>query len=438
MAADDDRPAKELAKGFRKRSLVTAKTMTRLGWQAAKHSLKGSKSKERSEEDAVAFATTMLAELDQLKGFAMKLGQMVSYLDSTLPPAAQKILAQLQSQSRPMEWDAIKALVEAELGKSPEEIFDDFAETPIAAASIGQVHRASKNGKNLAVKVQYPEIRELLAADMKSITKLSKLALSMFPLDGEALASELAIRMQEECDYQLEAKNQKLFASIVNDWPDSSVPDVLPDLSSERVLTTEFVDRNPFYKFLESATQDAKNRAGAAIFRFSFQSIFEFGIYNADPHPGNYLFSDQGEVTFLDFGCVKRFSGDLVDTWKRIANNVLSDDFAAFKTSIVEAGMVANQKKMNFETQWAAMQAMYKPMLSKENSVITQDLIQDINSKVLFQNKNKRYMTMPADWLFVNRLQWGLYSVLAHLESRVDYAGIFREALDSTPQPLQS
>ena len=107
-----------------------------------------------------------------------------------------------------MEWDAIKALVEAELGKAPEEIFDDFAETPIAAASIGQVHRASKNGKNLAVKVQYPEIRELLAADMKSITKLSKLALSMFPLDGEALASELAIRMQEECDYQLEAKTQ--------------------------------------------------------------------------------------------------------------------------------------------------------------------------------------------------------------------------------------
>ena len=434
MSSDDESGEKslsKLARGFRKRSFVTTKSIAKIGWQAAKSGLSKGDSKMRSEDDAVDFATSMLAELDQLKGFAMKLGQMVSYLDTSLPPKAQKILAKLQSNSKPMEWKTIRSLIEAELGSDPHDVFDEFAETPMAAASIGQVHRAKKDGTELAVKVQYPEIRELLAADMKSITKLSKLALMMFPLDGEALANELTIRMKEECDYEAEAKNQRLFAEIVEPWPDSSVPDVFPELSSGRVLTSRLVHQKQFYDFLETASQEAKNRAGAAIFRFSFQSIFEHGIYNADPHPGNYLFSEDGEVTFLDFGCIKRFPANLVDIWKRIAASVLASDFPTFKVAITEAGMVANEKKMKYEDQWEAMQSLYAPMLAEKPFTITQDLISEINDRVLFQNKNKRYMTMPADWLFVNRLQWGLYSVLALLGAEVDYSTIFREALST-------
>ena len=299
LSSSDERPTlKKLARGWRKRSLVTAKTLAKVGLGAAKQTL-GSGAQEKDDQAALERAEAMLAELDGLKGFAMKIGQMVSYLDTSLPPQAQKVLAKLQSQGRPMEPEQIRQVVIEELGAAPDQLFDEFEPTPFAAASIGQVHRARKGDKHLAVKIQYPGIRELLSSDLKSIKRLSRLAGLLSPVDGPAIAEEMRARMMEECDYRQEATHQGRFRDLFSGHSEILIPSIVQEFSAERVLASEYMDGcEGFYPFIEGANEERRRRAAELLFMFSFQSIFGHRIYNADPHPGNYLFRRDGVVFF--------------------------------------------------------------------------------------------------------------------------------------------
>jgi predicted unusual protein kinase regulating ubiquinone biosynthesis (AarF/ABC1/UbiB family) len=434
--SDPPIPIGQLARGFRKRTLVTAKTMARLGLQMARKNLGAAEIAERIDEDEAARAAeALLAELEGLKGFAMKLGQMVSYLDGSLPPKAQRVLARLQSASRPMDFALIASAIERELGAPPSALFDELEPTPIAAASIGQVHRGRAGGRRVAVKVQYPGIEELLARDLTTVGRLSRLALALTGADGKGLAGELRAQILAECDYEREARNQEQLRAALADLEDVAIPGVVPALSSRRVLTTELAGGADFYRFRDAAPAAARDRAGRAIYRAAFTTIFRHRALNADPHPGNYLFAADGAVTLLDFGCVKHFPPAMVETWRRLARSILDGDRARFRDAFLEAGFVKRPRRFDFDHQLEAMRVLYAPALASQPFTFTHEWIASVHDRLIFKNQNKLRLTVPPDWLFVNRLQFGLFSVLAHLGATGDWGALFREALEAPPTP---
>src|SRR5205807_7122169 len=223
--------------------------------------------------------------------------------------------ASLQADAEPMEPVLVAAVIESELGRPPEQLFADFSPEPIAAASIGQVHAARlHDGTEVAVKVQYPGVAEAIRDDLANTELLFtfvKIAKGVVPqyrnFDVRAVADEIAARMGEEVDYGTELANQMEFAEHYRRHPFVRVPEVFPELSSDRVLTMQMVHGRRWPASGE-VDQELPDRWGEAINRFFFGSIARFGVFNADPHPGNYLFHDDGTVTFLDFGCVKRLT----------------------------------------------------------------------------------------------------------------------------------
>ena len=429
-AADDPPPLAGLARGFRKRTLVTARLMARIGYDMARRNFTASQLADRVDEDAATeVARELLDRLDGLKGLTMKLGQMMSYLDTSLPPKAQRVLARLQSASRPVESARIADVVVSELGAPPSQVFDRFEPEPFAAASIGQVHRAWLGGQPLAVKIQYPGIEDLLRADIKTVGTLARFATALSPVDGRGLVEELAAHVLAECDYLAEAANQELFGRLFAGRADVAIPAVRRDRTTRRVLSTELVERDGFHDFVARAPQAARDRAGAAIYDACFTAIFRHCTYNADPHPGNYLFAGDGAVTLLDFGCVKHFEPAFIEGWKRIAHAILDDDRPAFRDAWIDAGFVGRKRKFDFDHQFDAMRFMYGPALSRSSVAFTHDFVSTVHDRLIFQNRNKLKLALPADWLFVNRLQFGLFSVLAHLGASATWGELLRAAL---------
>ena len=275
-------------------------------------------------------AERYVAVLGGMKGVAMKLGQLVSFLDAaSIPeqyrPAFQQIVGALQADAPAMPIDTVHAVLERELGRAVGEVFEWFGERPMAAASIGQVHAAHlPGGREVVVKVQYPGVADAIAADLSNtelLASIINLGARLMPMkvgsDPRAMAEEIRERVTEELDYRLEAASQAAFASWYRNHPFIHIPDIVPELCTERVLVMDEADGMRWSAALEQP-QALKDTWGEAINRFVYGTIYGHGAFNADPHPGNYLFHDDGGVTFLDFGCVKRFTEGQVAVLHRL------------------------------------------------------------------------------------------------------------------------
>ncbi|MCB9591104.1 MAG: AarF/ABC1/UbiB kinase family protein [Sandaracinaceae bacterium] len=423
---------RELAKGFRKRTWVTAKLAAKVGVSAAKRQLRGRDANAPTAAQVVGSteaARELVAKLGQLKGLVMKVGQMASYLPGALPDEAQDVLAALQAQSTAMDFEAVRGVIEAELGGAVADRFEDFEERPFAAASIGQVHRARFEGRPVAVKVQYPGIEEVLASDLSTLGLFAKMGTLGLPIDGAALVKELEARILEECDYEREADNQARLGALLMQDAGASVPGVVRERSSRRVLTTELVDAMPFDRFRREGTQAAKNRAAEVIFRACFQGLFQHGVYNGDPHPGNYLFGEDGHVTFLDFGCVRRFEEPFIETWKALARSILDGDRARFPGRFEATGLVGTTRGFDWDHQWEVMQYLYRPFIERDPFfTYTDDYVRQSYGLLIFDSPNQRKIDCPPEWLLLNRLQWGLNAVLSKLEAEGPWPVIFGDA----------
>lgn len=429
-------PLTELAKGFRKRTWVTAKLAAKIGMKAAARQLRGREADEKNidVEKSKAAAQELVDKLGQLKGLVMKIGQMASYLPGALPDEAQAVLAKLQAQSTAMKFERVAEVIESELGAPVDELFEDFEKVPFAAASIGQVHRARFRGRQVAVKVQYPGIEDVLASDLSTVGIFAKLSTLGLAMDGGALVQELESRILDECDYELEARHQRELGAILREDPRASVPAVVAERSTRRVLTSEFIDAMSFDEFHATASQAARDRAGETIFGACFRSLFCHGVYNGDPHPGNYLFGPDGSVVFLDFGCVRRFESDFIEAWKAYARCVIDDDRAVFDDRLRALGFVGKERGFDYDYQWRIMQYLYTPFMEKDPFfTFTDEYVRQSYSLMLFDNPNQRKTAMPPEWLLLNRLQWGLNAVLSKLEATADWPAIFRAAVESPP-----
>jgi predicted unusual protein kinase regulating ubiquinone biosynthesis (AarF/ABC1/UbiB family) len=367
----------------------------------------------------------------------MKAGQIASYMPGALPPAAQAVLAELQAESLAMSFDRIDQVLRAELGGGADVLFDGCARAPFAAASSGQVHRAVHAGRPVAVKVQYPGIEDLIRSDLRTIGVMVRMSLIGTSADGGALVEELRTRLVEECDYRREAEHQARFARLLAAVPGASAPAVVAARSSTRVLATELAAAERFAAFAApggGAAPALRDRAGQIIFRACFELLFRRCIFNADPHPGNYLFGPGGDVVFLDFGCVRRFDPAMIDTWKAMARAILAGDEAGFRDGFAGLGFVARTRGFDWAYQWDAMRTLYRPYL-EPGFRYTPEFVRASYGLLIFDNPNRRRIAMPPAWLFLNRLQWGLNAVLAQLGSTGPWGEIIRELVTAPTEP---
>src|SRR5437763_7242433 len=289
--------------------------------------------------------------LSRSKGLLMKVGQLLSFVDISAAvdrsygEVYQAALASLQSDAEPMDPVLVAAVIGSGRGRGPEELFAEFSPTPTAAASIGQVHVARlHDGTEVAVKVQYPGVADAIGDDLANTQLLFtfvKIAHGVVPqfrnFDVRAIADEISERITEELDYASELAYQAEFAEHYRGHPFMRVPEVFPELSTDRVLTMEMIHGRRWNDTAD-ADQALRDRWGEIAFRFFIGSIARFGIFNADPHPGNYLFHDDGTVTFLDFGCVKRLSPDTQQGSFEFAEATNHDDAERLLAACIEHG----------------------------------------------------------------------------------------------------
>ncbi len=393
--------------------------------------------------DHVRLGEQLTDQLDGMKGLAMKVGQMVSYLDGTLPPGAQQALRRLQKGADPLEFEAIRPVLESSFGRPLDELFDDFDPEPIAAASIGQVHTARYRGTKVAVKVQYPGVRDSLAHDVATFRRAGRLATFGTAVDIGEMAAELAERLDEECDYPREGAVQQRLRELYADDPATIVPEVFPERTAPMVLTQAFQEGRGFYDFVEHADAEGRNRAGRHLFRFAFRNIFHHGLIHGDPHPGNLLFpDDSGEpLVQLDYGCVRFFEPDFVRTWKTLAHVTLEQRRDQLVEATMATGFVPDPDRYDWDAHWEVMNYLYEPFLVPHFRY-TRAYVERSFEVIGLKSPNWRRTAMPGPWLLTNRLQWGLNSLLALLGAEGDFGTLYRECLamelapNNAPAPL--
>ena len=402
----------------------------------------GAHRSERAELDErflIHTAEDVARELGQMKGVAMKAGQLVSFIGEALPEQARAALASLQADAPPMAPELAEQVVRSELGLHPEVLFRRWGRDPVAAASIGQVHRAQlDDGRWVAVKVQYPGVGEAVGADLANAQMMYALlsAFSFKGLDTKALVEELRARFGDELDYEREAADQQRFADLFAGHPFISVPAVVPELCTGRVLVSEWVDGQGWADFQATATPAARATAAEAVFRFAQAGVYRHGVFNGDPHPGNYRFHPDGRVTFLDFGLVKRFTEAETSTLWPLIDPLLAGDRETTVARMVSAGFLPPDHGLDPDEVWAYVAAPYQPYLVEEFTFTPRYLADTLGTLIDVRGPYRHVLEkldMPPSFVILNRLVWGVAAILGRLEARNRWRGILAEYRDDGP-----
>jgi predicted unusual protein kinase regulating ubiquinone biosynthesis (AarF/ABC1/UbiB family) len=368
--------------------------------------------------------------LGSMKGALMKLGQMASYLDTGLPEPVREALATLQQDAPSMSAELAAGVVEQELGGRPDQLFEEWDEHPIAAASIGQVHKAiTRDGRAVAVKVQYPGVDEAIRSDLDNSSMLLQVVTLAFPgLEAGPLVEELRIRLSEELDYRVEASNQQRFGDLYAGHPFIHIPAVVPSLSAGRVLTTELAV-GARYVEVERWPAEERDLAGETIFRFVFGSIYRGRGFNGDPHPGNYLFEPGGRVTFLDFGLVKWFEAAEVKLLGDMVRSIVVDrDIPAFRRAVEAAGFLKPDASLSDEQVATYLGHYYELVIKPGRSTIGSDYASE-TVRHFFDASDEvvRRSNIPPAFAVLQRINLGLYAVLGGLRATADWRRIAEE-----------
>jgi predicted unusual protein kinase regulating ubiquinone biosynthesis (AarF/ABC1/UbiB family) len=387
-------------------------------------------------DDAFALRTAddVARELGNMKGALMKAAQLVSVVVEALPESAQQSLSSLYADAPPMSDELAASVVTAELGRPPEAVFLDWSPSPIAAASIGQVHRAvTRDGRVVAVKVQYPGVGAAIDADLANADTLYRMlsAFTLKGLDTRALVDELRLRMRDELDYRIEAANIVELRSHLAGHPFASLPDVVPELSSRAVITTDWVDGLSWNEFVAEATPAAKQRAGESIWRFAQHCIHRLGVFNGDPHPGNYRFSPHGDVTFLDFGMVKRWSPGEWETLAPSMDAIIVDrDPIGLVRAMEASGFLRAGHGLDPQAVYDYVSSPYRPYLT-DTFTFTREFMRDTVQRIIDVNGPHaaviEQIDMPPSFMMLDRVVWGVSALLGKLELTAPWRAMLLE-----------
>jgi predicted unusual protein kinase regulating ubiquinone biosynthesis (AarF/ABC1/UbiB family) len=397
-----------------------------------------------STEFHVRTAERYVELLGRSKGALMKAGQMLSFvsLGPAVPAEFQTIyqaaLTRLRSAAPPMAPELARTVLERELGRRTESAFAEFDWEPLAAASIGQVHAARMHdGRAVAVKIQYPGVAAAIRADLKNTELIATFLGLIFGLsptkanfDIRGTAREMSARISEELDYRLEAANQAWFAEIYRGHPFIHVPWVNGELCTDRVLTQELVEGRSWSEAL-ACEQHLRNQWSEAIFRFLFGSYHRFYMFYADPHPGNYLFHDDGSVSFLDFGCVKRFSREQAELMNTIVRECLRGNVGGTWRACVEGGFYRSSGSLTPEEVFAYWREPYEMYWGEQPFTITSEYvaawIERRYSPSGASGNAFRGLCAPGEYTIMGRIEVGSMSVLAGLRPSNHWGSIAAE-----------
>jgi predicted unusual protein kinase regulating ubiquinone biosynthesis (AarF/ABC1/UbiB family) len=340
----------------------------------------------------------------------------------------QAALTRLRDQALPMAPELARSVLERELGQRTESAFAEFDWNPLAAASIGQVHAARlHNGRAVAVKVQYPGVADAIQADLKNNELLATFLGLMFGLsprkvsfDIRGAGREMTARITEELDYRLEAANQTEFAEHYRGHPFIHIPEVIGELSTDRVLTQELVQGKSWSDALTSG-QELRDQWGEAIWRFVYATNHRFRLFNADPHPGNYRFHDDGSVSFLDFGCVKRFGREQSEMMNAIGRACLRDDVLGTWQASVEGGFWRSSDPVTPEEVFAYWREPWELWWAEQPFTVTPEYVSRwIERKFSPTGPSAnalRYITASPDYTIMGRIEMGAASLIAELRA---------------------
>ena len=393
------------------------------------------------EDLALQTAEDIAGTLGAMKGVMMKIGQMASYIDDGLSPAVRHTLARLQDSVPPMSPSLAAAVVAEELGAPPERAFARWDPRPIAAASIGQVHRAvTLDGRAVAVKVQYPGIAETIAADLRNVALLRRMLRIAAPAqDTGALISELRDRIGEELDYRREAASQRLMAAYYDGHPTIAIPAIIDGLSTRRVITSELSGGARFAE-LASWPQHERDLAAETIYRFVFRSLYEVRAFNGDPHPGNYLFHRGGKVTFLDFGLVRHFTPAELQPLLDMARTIcVEHDPEAFRASLENAGFLRPGAPLSTQAIVEHLAVFYDTIREPGPRTITSDYASSVVRRFFdLRSPVAGYIAVPQPYVILQRINLGLFAVLGELSATADWRAIAEEIWPFTHGPAST
>ncbi|MCB0966595.1 MAG: AarF/ABC1/UbiB kinase family protein [Ilumatobacter sp.] len=403
----------------------------------------GSPDERRAQLDnefVIRTAEDVARELGQMKGVLMKAGQMISFIFESLPEEAQAALATLQADGEPMSPTLAAEVVEQDLGGPPEQVFLDWTDRPVASASIGQVHRAvTHDGREVAVKVQYPGVHEAIEHDLDAAEVMYGVFSSMMlkGLDAKGLVDELRLRMREELDYRLEAENVLTFAEVFANHPWVRIPTLVPSCSTDRILTTEWIDGLTFDEFMRQASSDTKQRAGEVLWRFAQHSINRHGIFNGDPHPGNYKFHHDGSVSFLDFGLVKRWQPGEWESLRPTLDAVVIDrDPVLVVEAMEESGFLRLGHGLDPEVIFEYVSSPYRPYLVDEFRFTREWMVETLARVLDVKGPHAKVievLNLPPSFVILDRVVWGVSAILGKLEIEGPFRAMLLEYVADGP-----
>jgi predicted unusual protein kinase regulating ubiquinone biosynthesis (AarF/ABC1/UbiB family) len=438
MARDDSKiPKGRVRRTAQVGSVVGTQGARYAGTRAANIARSKEKGTEALDKRHLEAAERMVQTLGRMKGAAMKIGQLASFIDTEfLPPEYRELyqdeLASLRTSAPPMPWKKVSSVLAEEWDEPVEELFDDFEHDAAAAASIGQVHRAVlPDGRRVAVKIQYPGVAEAIRADMQNAGMILRLAKAIAPgLDAKAAAGELKERVMEELDYELEADKQRSFARGYRGHPFVHVPDVVTRLSTRRALVSEWVDGKGFEE-VKQLPQDEKDRFGEIVFRFCFGSIYHLQHFNADAHPGNYLLMEDGKVAFLDFGMTKILDKDQIELEIAALEAVFEEDPEGLRVALHDLGFLNNPKKVDAERLMGHVKTVGGWYMEDREVTIDSERVMEAIAAVSDPRSDfydlMRRENVPANELMGRRMESGVLAVLGQLGATRNWYRIGRE-----------
>jgi predicted unusual protein kinase regulating ubiquinone biosynthesis (AarF/ABC1/UbiB family) len=352
-------PSGRIARTARVGGLVTGQGLRWAGMRTANRVRSPERAAEARNERTGALVNQLVDQLGQMRGAAMKVGQVLSMVEFDGLPEAdrealQTKLAALRDDVPPVAFGKLERLMRAEFGGPLSGVFSDFDERAFAAASIGQVHRATTlDGREVVVKVQYPGVAEAVDTDLRNAMLLLPLVRRLAPsLDGRALAEELRERIVEELDYELEAQHQRRIQRLRRDHPFISIPAVDTEFSTRRVLVSEYIEGERF-EAVRRLDQPTRDRYGEITFRFYFGLLYRDRIALGDPHPGNQLLRPDGRIGFLDFGLLRDVTPARAEAEAGIAHAVRHGDGPALVAALVAGGYVAAEDAPQVDAELA-------------------------------------------------------------------------------------
>lgn len=441
-----------LARTYRLARLATD-TSARFALGMAKNAI-GSGSTSPAEMDLAdheKIAGRMAEILGGMKGLAMKAGQILSYVDDWMPdevrPTYSGVLSTLQAKAPKVPLSEMLNVFIDEVGEPPDEVFAQFDEEPIAAASIGQVYRATLHtGERVAVKIQYPGIARAIESDLKNLDLLESVvrASTLGRFDVTRSLQDIKTKITEELDYDHEAANQERFAALYRDHPSIVIPRVHREYSKKRVLTTEYLEGQT-YQQIKAAPQEERDRLGQILYEFVFGSFHRHGLFNADPHPGNYLFLPDGRVAFLDFGCVQTFDLEVPRGFQRLVARLWAGDVAAVREGLPAAlGYPGDASEEEKDFFFDYVTYLWRPIREDAPFRYDEAYTREVYKRTATGVKLGAKVTMTKGYpdteqrglALLNRLQFGFASILAGIKAEANWHRLLKSFFHTHDAPV--